>query len=116
MIDRPSKRFYEFDTFRIDVEERQLLRDDKPVLLTPKVFDILLALVENNGHVLAKDRLMERVWADRFVEDGNLNRNISTLRKVLGEDSHKPRFIKTLPKRGYRFDADVREILKTTKS
>lgn len=111
MIDRPSKRFYEFDTFRIDVEERQLFREHTPVLLTPKVFDILLALVEHNGHVLGKDQLMERVWAERFVEDGNLNRNISTLRKVLGEDSHHPRFIKTLPKRGYRFDADVREIL-----
>lgn len=111
MINRPPKRFYEFDLFRIDVEERQLLRDDTPVMLTPKVFDILLALIENNGHTVQKDVLMERVWADAFVEEGNLNRNISTLRKVLGEDSHEPRFIKTVPKRGYRFDGDVREIL-----
>ena len=111
MTDRPLKRFYEFDTFRIDVEERQLFRDDKPLVLTPKVFDILLVLVENNRRTLEKNELMGRVWADTFVEDGSLNRNISTLRKALGDDSHKPRFIKTLPKRGYRFDANVREIL-----
>jgi DNA-binding winged helix-turn-helix (wHTH) protein/Tfp pilus assembly protein PilF len=110
-MNRTAKRFYEFDAFRIDVAERQLLREEKPVLLTPKVFDVLLALVENYGHTLEKDALIERVWANTFVEDGNLNRNISTLRKILGDDSHKPRFIKTLPKRGYRFDADVREIL-----
>ena len=109
-MNRPPKRFYEFDLFRIDVEERQLLSADKPVPLTPKVFDILLALVENNGHTVEKDELMERVWADTFVEEGNLNRNISTLRKVLGEDFHTPRFIKTVPKRGYRFDGNVREI------
>lgn len=110
-MDKRSKRFYEFDSFRIDLEERQLLRESRPVLLTPKVFDILLALVENNGHTLTKDELMERVWSDTFVEYGNLNRNVSTLRKVLGEDSHQPQLIKTIPKRGYRFEGNVREVL-----
>ncbi|MEQ1606600.1 MAG: winged helix-turn-helix domain-containing protein [Pyrinomonadaceae bacterium] len=109
MINRPPKRFYEFDTFRIDLEERQLLRNGRHIQLTPKVFDILLTLVENNGHTVEKNELMERVWADAFVEEGNLNRNISTLRKLLGEEG--ARFIKTVPKRGYRFDSEVREIV-----
>lgn len=111
MINNPEKRFYEFDLFRIDIEERRLLHDDKPVRLTPKVFDILLVLVENSGRTLEKDDLMQRVWADAFVEEGSLNRNISTLRKVLGEDSREPRLIKTVPKRGYRFEGYVREVV-----
>lgn len=104
-------RFYEFSSFRVDTAERRLWRDGKLVPLTPKVFDILLALVENSGHTLEKEELMERVWADTFVEEGNLNRNISTLRKALGDDGRRQRFIKTIPKLGYRFTADVREVL-----
>ena len=110
-MERLQKRFYEFDLFRIDLDERALLRDGRPIALTPKVFDILLTLVENHGHTVEKRQLMEQVWADAFVEEGNLNRNVSTLRKALGDDSHDPRFIKTVPKRGYRFDHDVRQIV-----
>lgn len=111
MIDQPPKRFYEFDQFRIDVEERRLLRSGCAVQLTPKVFDILITLVENNRRTVGKDKLMESVWADAVVEEGSLNRNVSTLRRVLGEDGHDPRFIKTVPKRGYRFEGDVHEIV-----
>lgn len=110
-MERLQKSYYEFDLFRIDLDERALLREGRAVALTPKVFDILLTLVENRGHTVEKRQLMEQVWADAFVEEGNLNRNVSTLRKVLGEDSHNPRFIKTVPKRGYRFDHDVRQIV-----
>ncbi|HVF48159.1 MAG TPA: winged helix-turn-helix domain-containing protein [Pyrinomonadaceae bacterium] len=108
---RPPKRFYEFDSFRIDVEERRLLRGGGPVPLTAKVFDLLLVLVESSGHTLEKAELLDKVWADAFVEEGSLNRNISTLRRVLGDDFHKPRFIKTVPKRGYRFEGDIREFV-----
>lgn len=72
---------------------------------------MLLTLVENSGHTVDKETLMASVWADSFVEEGSLNRNISTLRKVLGEDSHSPRLVKTVPKRGYRFEGAVREII-----
>jgi DNA-binding winged helix-turn-helix (wHTH) protein/tetratricopeptide (TPR) repeat protein len=111
VVDRPPKHLYEFDEFRIDVEERQLLKYGEPVQLTPKVFDILLALVEKSGHTVTKDTLIKSVWADSFVEEGSLNRNVSTLRKVLGEDGQAPRFVRTVPKRGYRFVGDVHEIV-----
>ncbi len=110
-MEREPTRLFEFGQFCLDTRERSLSRGGKPVPLTPKSFEILLALVENRGHTLTKDELIDRVWPDSFVEIGNLNRNISTLRSVLGDDSHRPRFIKTLPKRGYRFDADVREVI-----
>lgn len=109
-----QKRIYEFDSFRIDTQECQLTQNGNLVPLTAKVFEILLTLVENRGRTLRRDELMEKVWAESFVEEGNLSRNISTLRKVLGDDFHNPRFIITVPKRGYRFERDVREILEET--
>lgn len=110
-MDKLPRRFFEFDSFRVDVTERQLWRDGKLVFLTPKVFDILLVLLENKGQTIEKDALIHRIWADTFVEEGSLNRNISTLRKALGDDSHEQKFIKTLPKRGYQFTAKVEEII-----
>jgi pimeloyl-ACP methyl ester carboxylesterase/DNA-binding winged helix-turn-helix (wHTH) protein len=100
------KRFYVFGLFRIDVTERVLLSPQGAVLLTPKAFETLLVLVENNGHVLSKEELMTKVWPDSFVEENNLAQNISVLRKALGEGQ---KFIETVPKRGYRFAADVKE-------
>lgn len=111
VVNRPSKLYYEFDSFRVDLDERRLMRGADVVPLTPKVFDVLLALVESPGRTLTKDELIDRVWSDTFVEDGNLNRNISMLRKALGEDSHDPHYIQTIPKRGYRFEGDVREVV-----
>lgn len=102
-----AKRFYVFGVFRIDVAERVLLGKKGSVSLTPKAFDLLLFLVENSGHMLEKEELMKQVWPDSFVEENNLAQNISTLRKVLGEEGSK--FIETVPKRGYRFVADVNE-------
>lgn len=104
-------RLFEFGPFCVDTRERMLTRNGLQVPVTPKVFEILLALVENRGHTVGKDELIDRVWPDAFVEVGNLNRNISTLRGLLGDDTNEPRFIKTFPKLGYRFDADVLEIL-----
>ncbi len=102
--------FYEFGSFRLDPAERLLLRAGKVVPLTPKVFDTLLALVENSGHLMEKDALMERVWPDSFVEEGSLTRNVSQLRKLLGEGAEEQAYIETLPKRGYRFVAEVTEV------
>ena len=107
------RHFFEFDMFRVEVEDRRLLLNRKVITLTPKVFDILLALVRNPGKTVEKEDLMEQVWSDTFVEEGNLNRHISTLRKILGDDPHEQRLIKTIPKHGYRFTADVREVVES---
>ena len=104
-----SKHFYEFGRFRINTGDRVLLRDQEIVQLTPKVFDILLALVENSGQVISKDGLMKKVWPDSFVEEGNLTQNISLLRKALGEGRNGNQYIETVARRGYRFVAPVRE-------
>ena len=86
MIER-AKHFYEFGQFRIDEGERVLLREGQPVPLAPKVFDTLLALIKDRGHVIEKERLMKELWPDTFVEEATLAQNISTLRKALGETS-----------------------------
>ena len=104
-----DSHFYEFGRFRLDAAERVLLRDNEFVPLTPKVFDILLALVERGGHIVEKDDLMKRVWPDTFVEEGNLTQNVSMLRKALGESPGEPQFIETIARRGYRFVAAVKQ-------
>ena len=100
---------YDFGRFRLKVAERVLLRDGEPVPLTPKVFDILVTLVEHGGQVVAKDDLMRKVWPNTFVEEGNLTQNVSLLRKALGETPGGVQFIETVPRRGYRFVAETTE-------
>jgi len=99
--------FYEFGRFRLKPDERLLLRGEEFVPLTPKAFDILLTLLENDGRIVRKDDLMKKVWPDTFVEEGNLTQNVSLLRKALGESATGPQFIETVPRRGYRFVAPV---------
>lgn len=101
---------YAFGPFEIDTRERQLTRDGKVVPLRPKVFDILLMLVQNSGHILTKDDVMKHVWSNTTVEEGNISRTISTLRNALGEGPHEHRYIETIPWRGYRFVASVRQL------
>src|SRR5258708_5314267 len=107
-MSEPARDFYEFGEFKVDAVERLLLRRDQPVPLTQKVFDLLLLLVQNSGHVVEKDRLMREIWPDAFVEEGNLTQNISVLRKVLSDDGRQ--YIQTVPRRGYRF-VHVREVM-----
>jgi TolB-like protein/Tfp pilus assembly protein PilF len=102
--------FYEFGPFRVNAHERVVYRDVTPVPLTPKVFDILLVLIQNAGRVLTKEEMLSLVWPDTNVEESNLARNVSTLRKALGEATDEPRYIETIPWRGYRFVAVVREL------
>ena len=106
-----AKSFYDFKNFRLDPEERILLHDGAPIPITPKVFDLLKVLIENRGRVIEKDELMAAIWKDSFVEDSNLAFNIRQLRKALDDDARQPTFIETVPKRGYRFIAEVREMV-----
>ena len=108
-----SAQFYDFANFRLDVSQKVLLRDGKPVTLTPKVFDTLEIFLENAGLLLEKDELMQKIWQDRFVEESNLTSNIKMLRKALGDDAAHPRFIETVPRRGYRFIAKVKPLDKS---
>jgi TolB-like protein/DNA-binding winged helix-turn-helix (wHTH) protein/Tfp pilus assembly protein PilF len=105
---QPDKELFEFDGFRLDPAEHQLLRDGEPVLLEPKVFETLLTLVRRHGSLVAKEDLMQAVWPDSFVEETNLTRNISVLRKALSRTDGGSQYIETVPKRGYRFVGDVR--------
>ncbi|MFN2622332.1 MAG: FlgO family outer membrane protein [Chthoniobacterales bacterium] len=102
-------RIYEFGEFRLDAGKRLLRRrDGTAVPLTPRVFETLLYMVQHHDAVLDKERLMEAVWPDSIVEENNLTQNISTLRRIFGEEPGSHRFIVTVPGRGYRFVADVR--------
>jgi len=98
---------FEFPPFRLHAGDRLLYRGADVVALPPKAVDTLVALVERRGRVVAKDELMAVVWADAWVEENNLNQAISAVRKALGQSNAGPVFIETIPKRGYRFVADV---------
>ena len=99
-----NRHFYQFGPFRIDTRNRQLLRENEVVALKAKAIDTLLLLIESRGDVVEKNELMQRLWPDSFVEESNLTQNIYTLRKALGGD-----YIQTVPRRGYRFVAEVKE-------
>jgi pimeloyl-ACP methyl ester carboxylesterase/DNA-binding winged helix-turn-helix (wHTH) protein len=107
-MNHPS--LYEFGPFRLDPDERLLLRSGQPIPLAHKVFETLLVLVQNSGRALGKDKLMEMIWPDSFVEETNLAQNISILRKALGEGTEGAKYIETVPKLGYRFVIPVKEV------
>ncbi len=106
-MDNRTKHLYEFGPFRLDVMERLLRRDGVVIPLAPKAFDLLLALVEQPGHLLTKEELIQAVWPDVFVEENSLTWHISQLRKALGEGENGQRYIETVPRRGYRLLAQV---------
>jgi len=99
-----------FGRFRLDRQQRLLWAGDQIQPLEPKVFETLLVLVEARGRLVPKDELLTRVWPDTFVEEGSLPRNVSTLRKGLGEGGDTAPFIETIAKRGYRFVAEIRTL------
>jgi DNA-binding winged helix-turn-helix (wHTH) protein len=100
---------YEFGEFRLDPVGRVFTRQDQPIALTPKSFDLLMLLVDRRGRVLERGELIRELWPDTIVEEANLTFQVSTLRKAFGENGSK--WIETVPKHGYRFTAPVREVL-----
>jgi TolB-like protein/DNA-binding winged helix-turn-helix (wHTH) protein len=104
------KQLLEFGPYRIDPEQRLLLRDQQPISLSPKAFDLLLVLVQRSGQVVLKDDLMKALWPDTFVEESNLGQHIFQLRKALGVRSGDSSYIVTVPGRGYRFVSQVRTL------
>jgi TolB-like protein/DNA-binding winged helix-turn-helix (wHTH) protein len=116
----PTSDFYRFGQFVLDPRRRTLSRDDSPVVLTPTAFDVLIFLVQNPNRLVTKEELLQAVWGDTFVEEGNLTRYISHLRKALGDSSEDTRLIVTIARKGYQFTenvvavAEVGEISKRT--
>jgi Tol biopolymer transport system component/DNA-binding winged helix-turn-helix (wHTH) protein len=102
---------YEFDEFRVDVNQKCLWHSDQLVSLTPKAFETLLVLIKHRGEIVSKDILLDEVWADTFVEESTLSQNILTLRKTLSAFQKDKQFIVTVPRRGFRFIAEVKEIV-----
>src|SRR6266436_120348 len=98
---------YRFGSFALDSRKRTLCRADSPVPLTPKAFDVLLLLVQNPNRLITKEELLQAVWGDTFVEEGNLTQYVSHLRKALGDNSEDTRLIVTIARKGYQFTADV---------
>src|SRR5580658_89895 len=101
---------YEFGPFRMDPDKQLLLRENQPIPVTPKAFETLLALVRHSREVVSKEELLKEVWPDSFVEESNLSQNIFLLRKALGDTAENRQYIVTLPGRGYRFAAPVRDV------
>ena len=108
-----SKHMYKFGVFRLDESEKALWREGTRIHLPPKVFDTLLALVQKSGQIADKEYLLNRVWPETFVEENNLNKTISAVRRALG-DSERHESVETVPKRGYIFSADVQHVSRDT--
>ena len=107
----PLIHAYTFDSFVLDLDQQILLRDGQQVPMTPKVFETLLLLVQNQGAIVSKEKILHTLWPDVFVEESNITFNITKLRKALGDTKQSPIYIETIPKRGYRFKPEVREVL-----
>lgn len=106
-----AKRLFAFGPFRLDIEEHLLLRDGERIGVTAEAFDLLALLVRNQGHLLERKEIIEKLWPDGLVEEENLSVCISALRRALGEHASDPQYIETVPRRGYRFVAQVSELL-----
>ena len=110
-LNKVTEVAYCFDRYYLNPSERLLLRDGRPIELRAKLFETLVILVQHAGRLLTKTELMNHIWPEAFVEETGLARNISDLRVALHDHGHPPRFIETVPKFGYRFLADVSQIV-----
>src|ERR1700730_15245496 len=108
-----NRHLFQFGPFLLDTRQRRLLKDGTDgtlVSVAPKGIDLLIFMVERHGQIVTKDDLIQNIWPDSFMEEANLSQNIFLLRKALGEKAQENRYIATVPGRGYRFVAEVREV------
>jgi adenylate cyclase len=108
-----GSRTFRFGDFSLDSGERQLLRDGVEVILRPKTFETLLCLLERHDHLITKNELLDRVWPDTFVSESVLDHCISEIRKALEDDTRNPRYLKTIPRVGYKFMNAAEEVIPT---
>src|SRR5215510_11638560 len=106
-MDRQQKKAFSFAEFRVEPSTRRLTKGGEHLALNAKAFDVLLYLIENAGRVVSKDELLSTVWEGHFVEEANLAVQISSLRRVLGDRTNDPRFIATIPGKGYEFIGEM---------
>jgi DNA-binding winged helix-turn-helix (wHTH) protein len=100
---------YRFGPFEVDSGRRLLFQNGQPLAITGKALDLLLFLLEERHRTVDKAELMDRVWPETAVEEGNLTQDISTVRKILGEKAGENRYIATVTGRGYQFVAPVEQ-------
>ncbi len=101
---------YAFGPFRLDISAGELRRDDERVALTPKVFQLLLLLLQNPGRLITKREFLDKIWGDTNVEEGSVTRAITSLRSALNDNASRPEYVETVPRRGYRFVAKVQKV------
>src|SRR5204863_3346640 len=106
-----ARRFYEFGPFRLDPNRHRLFCGDEIVALSPKAIQTLILLVENRGKLLERETLMDALWPHVIVEDANLTVAVSQLRKALNQNGDDAEFIETIPRIGYRFVAEIRQVI-----
>jgi DNA-binding winged helix-turn-helix (wHTH) protein/TolB-like protein/Flp pilus assembly protein TadD len=109
-MSQETQLLYEFGPYRLNPAQQLLAEGTNKIPLTPKAFQTLLVLVESQGRIVTKDELLRKVWPDAFVEEATLAQNVFTLRKQLSDDRDDALYIETVPKRGYRFVANVRQV------
>ncbi|HEU4520417.1 MAG TPA: winged helix-turn-helix domain-containing protein [Thermoanaerobaculia bacterium] len=106
-MDHRTRRRFAFGPFTLDPVSVELQRGTIPIQLRPKCFDLLLYFVENPGRLITKDELLRDVWNDVIVNEGTINRTVTSLRASLGDDADAPAYIETVSRRGYKFIAPV---------
>jgi TolB-like protein/DNA-binding winged helix-turn-helix (wHTH) protein/Flp pilus assembly protein TadD len=107
---RQDAHLFEFGPFRLDTAEKVFFKNGEPLALAPKAFELLAILVQQSGHLVDKNELLKEIWPDSFVEESSLTQNIYVLRKALADSNGEPRYIETVPRRGYRFVAEVKPV------
>ena len=112
-MSKHGERLYDFGPFRLDAENHTLTRGGEGVTLTRKALEMLIVLVERRGEALSKEELLRRLWPDTTVEESNLTQNVYMIRQALGEAAHQQTYIETIPKRGYRFAAEVTAVVRS---
>src|SRR5262245_40036473 len=99
-----------FDDVKVDCANLRVHKGGTPRKITPRAFQVLAYLLERHGRIVEKQELFDEVWKERFVTDNALSRIIKEIRQVIGDDADEPRYIETIPKRGYRFIAEVTNV------
>ena len=100
---------YLFEDYALDPDRRELTRHAEAVAIGPKVFDLLLYLIQNREHVVSKDDLLDAVWSGRIVSESTLTSHINAVRKAIGDSGEEQRLVRTIARKGFRFVGEVRE-------